>query len=97
MGSICSINRNPNTWRMWYPDKKLKEKFGGESLVKIVYGTFDDYPQSFEMEMYMRESIYQKLISGEYKVSSDSNIYKRLIIEDSNGDEVRAIADDFCY
>ena len=54
MGSICSINRNPNTWRMWYPDKKLKEKFGGESLVKIVYGTFDDYPQSFEMEIYMR-------------------------------------------
>lgn len=97
MGSICSINRNPKTWKMYYPDKKLKDKFGGDTLVHITYGSFDDYPQIFDLEMLMREGIYKKLISGEYIVSKDSHWKRKLIITDKEGNIIEPIDSEFCY
>lgn len=97
MGSICHINRNPKTWKMYYPDKKLKEKYGGDTLVHIAYGSFDDYPQMFDLEMLMRESIYNKLVSGEYLVSEDSSWKRKLIVTDKEGKIIEPIDSEFCY
>ena len=97
MGSIYSINRNPKIWEMYHSDKKLKEKYGGESLVTVIYGTLDDYPQILNLEMYMRESVYNKLMSGEYTVSKDSVFCNALVIVDSKGERVLPVLEDFCY
>ena len=67
---------------------QLKDKYGGDTLVHITYGSFDDYPQMFELEMLMREKIYNGLISGEYSVSEDSSWKKRLIIVDKEGNVI---------
>ena len=97
MGSICSINRNPKTWPAYLSGKKLKPEYGGEDLMAITYGFFDDDLRAFDMEMYMRKSIYDKCISGEYRIRRDSSTMRRLIVIDKHGTEVKPIASDFCY
>lgn len=97
MGSICYINRNPKTWNMYYSDKKLKEKYGGDTLVHITYGSFDDYPQMFDLEMLMREKIYNRLISGEYRVSEDSHWKRKLIVVNKDGEVIEPIDSEICY
>ena len=97
MGSICSINRCPKTWPAYLSGKKLKDEYGGEDLMTIQYGFFDDDLRAFDMEMYMRKSVYEKLMSGEYSVRKDSSIMRRLIIIDKDGQEIKPMAEDFCY
>lgn len=86
MGSIIHIKSNPVTWTVFDSGKRLKDELGGEKLFTVRYGTFDDDPDGVcDMEMYMRESIYQKLINGEYVVSAESKFKHRLIIIDKSG------------
>lgn len=98
MGSIVCINRKPETWSVLSGDWRLKESFGGDKLVKVRYGTFDDDPGgAFDLEMFMRSCIYDKLLSGEYRVSSDSVHQRTLLITDKAGNMVKPIKEDFCY
>lgn len=83
MGSIVHIKSNPSTWTVYDSGKRCKEEYGGEKLLTVRYGTFDDDPDGpCDMEMYMRESVYQKLIDGDYVVSAESKFKHRLIILD---------------
>lgn len=89
MGSICYIDTNPNRWKVRETNKKLKEEYGGEELLEVCYGSLDDDPGgAFDMEMYMRKSIYEKLIAGKYKVSPESKWKRKLIVLDVAGNEV---------
>ena len=93
MGSIYYIATNPKRWRTYDSGLRLRDEYGGETLTKIIYGTFDDYPCEFELEMYMRKSVYEKLINNEYFVSSKSSFMHRLVILDANGNEVTPLSD----
>ena len=98
MGSIIYINRHPDTWTVLFGDWRLKESFGGDKLIKVRYGTFDDDPSgAFDLEMFMRNSVYDKLLSGEYHVSPDSCFSKTLVIVDKTGKMIKPVKEDFCY
>ena len=92
MGSICYIINNPENWYVFDSGKRLKPQFGGEALLEVRFGSFDDYPDGeSEMKMYMRESVYQKLMRKEYKVSPNSKWKHRLILINGAGEEVPAL------
>lgn len=97
MGSICAINTNPATWTAYNSGRKLKPEFGGEPLMLVRYGTLDDDPDGqVDMEMYMRESVYNNLISGIYKINPDSKWQHRLIVVDTNNNVIQPIGG-ICY
>ena len=93
MGSICSITSNPARWNAFASGLTLKQEFGGETLLEVTFGWFDDYPEgACDMKMYMRESVYNKVMQKEYKVSPESKWKHRLILVDGEGREVPALA-----
>lgn len=93
MGSICHINMNPTTWTAFDNGKRLKPEFGGEPLMTVRYGTLDDDPDGLvDLEMSMRKSVYDKLISGAYKISPDSRWRHKLIITDKDGNIIPSLA-----
>ena len=91
IGSICYINKNPRTWHSEETSLVTKKEYGSEELVKICYGEFDDFPAPFELTMLMRKSIYNKLISGEYKVSSDCHFNRELTVIDRNNNKIEPL------
>lgn len=97
MGSIYHIQTNPKAWSAYNSGKKLKEEYGGHELMKICYGVFDDFPGIQDLEMYMRKPVYDKLMSGEYRVSKESHCKRSLIITDKSGNIIEPIKEDFCY
>ena len=97
MGSIYHIKHNPKDWRIIKSELKLKEEYGGEQVVEAVYGELDDYPSIYDLSMYFRSSIYDKLISGEYKVDTNSRFGGNLRIIDSLGNKIEPLSDGFCY
>ena len=93
MGSIWYISTNPMRWTAYETGTRLKEEYGGEELIKICYGSFDDDPGgSVDLEMLMRRSVYEKVMSGEYSVSPESKKRRKLILIDHSGKEVPPIA-----
>lgn len=98
MGSICYINTDPTTWEVYNTDKQLKPEYGGEYLYKVYYGVFDDdLTGQNDMEILIRSSVYNHLILGDYKVSSQSKFKRRLIIQDINGNKIAPLKENFCY
>ena len=97
MGSIYYIHTNPKAWAAYDTGKKLKDEYGGDELMKIRYGVFDDFPGIQDLEMYMRKQVYTKLMSGEYKVSRESHSKRSLVITDKNGTVIEPVKEDFCY
>jgi hypothetical protein len=84
MGSIIHVNKRPSTWPTIDEGYKLKQEFDNAEIIKIRYGSCDDDPDGCtDLEMYMRKSIYAKLISGEYTVSQ-SHISLRIVDKDNN-------------
>lgn len=85
MGSIIHINRNPSTWVIIDEGYVLTKAYGGESIVKIRYGSFCDDPDGLvDMEMYMRKHIYTGLISGKYKIAKEYRLTLRILDENNN-------------
>lgn len=91
MGSIIHIDHNPKRWRVIRDDLKLKET--GESLLQVEIGDLDDYPDGCtELVQYIRKSVYDKLISGEYTVKSGR--ITRLEILNKEGNEIKPYFED---
>ena len=90
MGSICYIQTVPSEWTAWQAGLRLVDSLGGEDLVRVRFGSFDDETLS-DMEMYMRQSIFDKVMSGEYRVSPNSKWKKKLVLIDKHGNEVAPI------
>lgn len=88
IGSICHIIKNPKNWNCIPTDKRLKPEYGGEILYKVQYGELDDYPDGLvPLDIYIRESILNKLISGEYTVERGPDF--SIQIFDSNGNIIK--------
>lgn len=82
MGSIIQIYHNPNRWKVIQEGLRLKEN--GEELLKVEIGEFDDDIQGLsDIQQYIRKSVYDKLISGEYTIKSGKIV--RLEILDNSG------------
>ena len=95
MGSIVHINRNPKTWVTIDEGYTLTGPYNYAPILKIRYGSFDDDPDGLvEMEMHMRKSIYENLMSGKYKVSREH--IRELRVLDENNQIIEPI-NDFCY
>lgn len=96
MGSIVHINKKPKTWITLDEGKTLNDNYGNEPIIKIRYGSFDDDPDGFVyLEMYMRRNIYEKLISGEYNISSAH--IRDLRVVDKHNTIIEPLADGVIY
>lgn len=95
MGSITSINRNPKSWSVLDRGETLKST--GEPVLKIRYGTCDDYPDMSELSMYMRKSVYDRCLSGEYVVSPESGPANGLVLMDKDRRPVTPVKAYFVY
>ena len=96
MGSICFIDRNPKRWIVF--DKGHRLRTTGEKLVTVRCGTFDDDPGGIiDIELYMRQSVLDKLIAGEYRISQNSSFHGWPIITDQIGTIVTPVKEGFCY
>ena len=97
MGSIYHIVANPERWNAYITTKRLKEEYGGDRLYHIRYGLLDDDPCGcFDLEMLMRESIFQGVMSGEYTISNESKYKQRLILLDKDHKEIPPLSS-ICY
>lgn len=86
MGSIINIRTNPKNWHI-DDTMPLSLKETGETLVKAYVGVGDyDYLGPDDIVVYIRKSIYDKLISGEYKVRRNQ---VELVVEDADGNVVQ--------
>ena len=95
MGSICWVHSDPHKWKAWNTGKRLKEDLGGEELFWVCFGSLDD-EGIYDLEMYMRRSVYEKAKAGEYKVSPNSKWKRKLILVDAAGNEIPPL-NEFCY
>lgn len=95
MGSITNIHRNPKSWPILDRGETLKTT--GEPVLKVQYGTCDDYPSMYELSMYMRKSVYGKCISGEYAVSPESGLVTGLVLVDRTGNPVPPVKTGVVY
>lgn len=95
MGSITSIRRNPKTWSVLNRGETLKST--GEPVLKVQYGACDDYPGMYELSMYMRKSVYEKCLSGEYTVSPESCLMMGLVLVDRTGNPVPPVKTGVVY
>lgn len=85
MGSIINIWVNPKNWHI-DETKELSLKETGEPLVVAHVGVGDwDYLGPDDVVVYIRKSIYDKLMSGEYKVRKRQI---KLVVEDNAGNVV---------
>lgn len=99
MGSIVSIYQDPKTWDIKGTNKHLKQEYGGEKLFRVVYGEWDDELSGIQpMEIHMRKSVLEKVLTGEYTVHSNSQYKRTLILQDKNGNIVpRIMENSYAY
>ena len=76
MGNIIYIEKNPRKWKSIDCGSSLKSD-PDEKLVRVTYGEFDDDPLgTYDLDMLMRKSVYDKLISGEYHIEDNTGKLK---------------------
>lgn len=98
MGSMCHIKKDPKTWMQWPTSYQTRPDLGGEELVRVRYGTWDDDPGgAFDLEMLMRSGVYDKLLSKVYTVAPDSDQKRGLRVLDETGRLVEPLAEDTIY
>ena len=91
MSDLCTVNMKPETWpNMLVSDMRVN----GEAVYAITYGNYHFNPYDPELQAMsgmtclMRASVHEKLLSGEYTVSPESQRLMRLIILDKSGRQV---------
>lgn len=95
MGSIVYIIREPKN--LIVVQDGYQSKVTGENLLKIIYGNYDDYDGCCDLTIYIRESVLNKLYSGEYHIGEFSKTGRNFIIFDKEGNMIQPIKEDFCY
>lgn len=99
MGSIIYIEKNPKKWKTIDSGSSLKQDLN-EKLLKITYGEFDDDPiGTYDIDMLMRKSVYDKLISGEYHIEDNTGKLKEgdFCVIDKNNNLVNPMSDGLIY
>lgn len=95
MGSIVSIYRKPE--RLIIDNQERILKATGEKVKKVTYGEIDDYGGSDYFWMWIRESILEKLNSGEYHIGSMIECGRNFVIYDKDNNAVEPIKKDYIY
>lgn len=96
MGSIYTIWRNPKSWIVnQLPGVKLKST--GEPMVEVQYGEIDDYPGIYDLEIYMRKSIYENIGLGKKYYVEYDNKHDIIVKEYSTGNIVPPISEGEVY
>lgn len=96
MGSISYVDRDPSHWRVFDNGDRLRAT--GEKLLSVCCGVTDDDPGgSVDITLYMRESVFEQLKAGRYRVSMDSSFHGWPIILDQSGAVISPVKDYFCY
>lgn len=90
MNKKMYVEKDARKWNCEDNNTRLLENHDEEKLLKVDYGCEDVW-----MSMYIRESLYQKLISNEYHV--DTNSLTTLVILDSIGNRIAPISPDIIY
>lgn len=90
METICRIETDPEKWKIRNTDMHLEKEFGGERLLQISFGSLENNG-IFEMKMYMRPSVYKKLLEKEYTVATESNWKHRLVLIDKENKKVEPV------
>lgn len=76
MGNIIYIEKNPRKWKFIDCESSLKTD-PNEKLIKVTYGELDDDPLgTYDLEILMRKSVYDKLISGECRIEDSTGRLK---------------------
>ncbi len=92
MGSIINIWTDPKKWYIETTPNPLFTKTTSEELLKAHVGVGDyDYHGADDVVIYVRKSIYEKLISGEYIVKRNQI---KLVIENKNGNLIKPFYED---
>jgi hypothetical protein len=77
-----TINTNPKTWPV-LKNENLTVVPTDEKLVEVCIGTADyDFQGEWDIVIFVRKSIYDKLISGEYIVRDGE---EELVVEGKQG------------
>lgn len=94
MGSLVSVFQNKQRWMTTGRVVKLRDT--GEECVEVVYGSADnDYEGSADLTIYMRKSVYDKVMSGEYSIKQTRT--DSLVVLDKKGIPVRPIVEEYVY
>ena len=78
MGMIYSYYWQPEKWDI-LDSKQLKQEFGGEKIIEVCYGEVMDYPDQYQLTIWLRESIFKELLNNNYKFAFNAGemlIYK---------------------
>lgn len=95
MGSIYCIFSDFNRWEKTNQTEVTKTN---ESVTKFVIGrSLNDFQAEYPIEIFIRDSIYEKLQNKEYIVDPQSNIERKLTIKDCNGNKIEPLLENYCY
>ena len=97
VGSIYSICSD---WKRWINTSKhsvLKDT--KEPVTLFIIGSANyDYEGDKDIEIYIRDSVYEKLCSGEYLIDKTAMLSRKLVIKDKGtGKIIEPICEGFCY
>ena len=95
MGSIVHIIRKPEQLILTLNEATVKST--GEKVVQIIYGDYDDYDGCSDLTIYIRESVLNKLYSGEYHIGEFAKTGRNFVIFDKEGNMIQPIKEDFYY
>lgn len=92
------INTDPKTWPAYDSGHRHKSGIGNkEVILQVTYGISRDDNNKFQnLDLYMRKSIYEKLVSGEYHIQTTENS-KGFTIHDAANTRIPPISACFCY
>lgn len=96
MSSILSTNKNFLTW-IYLGEYNLKNSYSGEEVYKFIIGSCDDESGIYDIKLYIRKSIYDKLKSNEYIVDKNKSQCGNLVITDNKGILIKPLSEGYCY
>lgn len=96
MGSIVSITTHKEKWNL--TGKEAKIKTTGEEIIEVVIGEADyDYDGWCDITIWIRKTVYDKVMSGAYSIDKDSHWRRQLYILDENGKNIEPFKENFIY
>ncbi len=74
--------------------RRLKERYGGEEVVSVIFGYIKDDDYSFDLPLseYMRRSIAEGLIEGKYELHHNPYTQTHTVYNKETGDDIPRIA-----
>jgi len=88
MGSICHIYKKEN-WKILNSGKLKTDK--NCEIVHISCGEWEDYGSQGCLSVWMKEDVYNKIVSNEYKIISQAYSEIPIKVLNEHGEEIDLI------